>query len=678
MTDINPINMRIFQFIIPVLLAFLSVSGVYAQNITVKSDSLPIFQKNGKPLIFLPEIDSNEVSLVRSVGSADGNRITLNLPGKVKTREALFEKIGTGFADTLRVFLKLKSDADLWSYFDAHSNLADYGIFSFDLRLMSALGRVITDETLTNEKKGTFVYYHLVFKKNTQVTYSGRFVVGAPIIMPKPRAAGHHQADTVLSIKWACLKKTDSGTPFAARLYLKHEDDHGFVQRNVPVYLSLVKDSLLFDVKMTVAPRKFYACYIKLVDLLGNESLVASDTVSVYTADTRPLPLVKNLSSVDTVDGIFLKWEQLNTDQSITGLVIERSATKQGKYKVIDTVSASSTSFTDKNVPDGKGFYYQAYYIGAVKAPKSSFIPFTFNTHVNRKPLFAPYGVNVSAVPNKITVNWQGVEGAAGYYVYRGATSDTSKLTCISPLLADTATQFTDLASKLSRRQDYYYAVRACNLNGKPGNISALVTARPITTVEKVTVPAGPELAVVDSTMHLSWPDLKIVDPYVSGYNVYRGIISAAVPKIDSELPAATQASKIHFEKLNSTPVRGTTFVDQKWTDLGKYCYAISAVDIDEFESGLSIAISAAPFSSVATQFSPPNIIIKKMTKGGNELRWAKVAGLRADARLVIYRRSSVGGKSVEIGKVYGYMVSFVDASAKPGQVYHYQLALAK
>lgn len=670
--------MCVIRFIILAAMVLCTTVTFAQNNPTANPDSLPIFQQNGKPIIFLPSVQNGQFTLSRSVGNPGGIDVPLNLQGKAKTPDELVTRLGAGLADSLKSFVKKQYNSELWPYFSTHDNIADYGVFALDLKLMSALGRVVIDD-LAGQKAGTVVYYRLLFKGGgKQLTFTGRFVVGRPL-MPKPVNVSHSQVDTVATLKWAFINRTDQPAPLSANLYLKLGNDPLFKKKRTPVYLSKNKDSVIFKVKYNVVAGNLYSFYIRTLDFLGNENSATSDTISVYAMDMRPMPIIKNLTSADTTGGIFLKWEKINTGQAAAGLVIERSETRKGTFKILDTIASDATFFTDKKVADGKNYFYQVYYIGYAKVPEPGFKSFTFNTHVNHNPLIAPYGVTASAMPKKIAINWQTVEGAAGYYVYRGSTSDSTKMTCISRMLSDTASQFVDTTKRLSRRSLYYYAVRACNLRGKPGQISLLAAVRPITDFENVISPGNLELALADGGMRLSWSDVKVLDPYVIGYNIYRTVASGRAPQVSQSKPAAMETKKSHFGKLNGSPIRGTTFSDSLWVDTVNYRYAISAVDIDGFESALSAPVSASFLSNAPSQFNPPvQVTVTKMKKGGAELRWSVMDNLHADMHMVIYRRSGADTKAVAIGTVYNNVHSFFDATAKTGNIYRYQIAVVR
>lgn len=96
--------------------------------------------------------------------------------------------------------------------------------------------------------------------------------------------------------------------------------------------------------------------------------------------------------------------------------------------------------------------------------------------------------------------------------------------------------------------------------------------AQSSTTAETLT---GTGTAAPTHTVSLSWNASS--SPNISGYNIYR---------------AAYSNSCGSFAKVNSTPNTGTLYTDSAVTDGTSYCYATTAVNTSNEESGYSNIVS--------------------------------------------------------------------------------------
>jgi hypothetical protein len=96
--------------------------------------------------------------------------------------------------------------------------------------------------------------------------------------------------------------------------------------------------------------------------------------------------------------------------------------------------------------------------------------------------------------------------------------------------------------------------------------------AQPSTTVESLT---GTGTAAPTYTVNLSWNPSG--SPNISGYNIYRAVY---------------QSSCGSFSKINTTLNTGTLYSDPLVTDGTSYCYATTAVNTSNEESGYSNIVS--------------------------------------------------------------------------------------
>jgi hypothetical protein len=137
-------------------------------------------------------------------------------------------------------------------------------------------------------------------------------------------------------------------------------------------------------------------------------------------------------------------------------------------------------------------------------------------TSTTTDTLSAPTGVSATAASSsKITVSWNSVNKATGYFVYRGTTSSS-----LSKKATFTSTSYSDTG--LTASTTYYYCVYA---------YSSSDTSAKSTTVSATTSSAAPGTPSGVTTTTVSSSSIKVAWTTVNGatgYYVYRGISSAS------------------------------------------------------------------------------------------------------------------------------------------------------
>lgn len=206
-----------------------------------------------------------------------------------------------------------------------------------------------------------------------------------------------------------------------------------------------------------------------------------------------------------------LSWEQVADAE---GYVIYRKSSGESDYSKLTTITgALALSYQDKSVVTGET--YQYYAVAYCKSNNTTQYSDNSNT-VKVKPLLAQTVVSLSDITiTAITVNWNKIDGADGYAVYR-ATSKDGDYTKIATLESANKKNYTD--SKIKTAKTYYYKVRAYRLiNGKK------VFAPYSEVVSTTTHPSAPVISTVQtsySAVNIRWESVALPSKNC-GYYIY-------------------------------------------------------------------------------------------------------------------------------------------------------------
>jgi len=183
----------------------------------------------------------------------------------------------------------------------------------------------------------------------------------------------------------------------------------------------------------------------------------------------------------------------------------------------------------------------------------------------------APSGVTATATDETVVLTWeQGTQDTEMFTVFR-STTPGGPYDTIGTL---TETRFVD--SGLTNGTDYFYVIKAVDLNGAGSPLSAEVTATPGPDADAPISPSGLTAVNGYTRVYLQWSANP--EPDVASYNVYR-----------STEPGGPFA-------LLSTAGRNPEFVDQSLTNGVTYYYRVSALDLAGNESDPA-DITASPFA---------------------------------------------------------------------------------
>ena len=188
------------------------------------------------------------------------------------------------------------------------------------------------------------------------------------------------------------------------------------------------------DAKATSGKKVSYA-----VRAFGKEgsSWFVAQTITYIAA-----PKLKSVANVST--GVQVKWDAVKGAKTYA---VMRKIGTSTKWVQIATVTG--TSYTDKNVTNGKNYKY------TVKAINGKNVSGYNSAGISIKYVATPKLTKISNVANGINVKWNSVSGATGYIVYRkNAGSSTWK-----KIAEIKGTSYTDKTVK--NKTSYTYTVKA-------------------------------------------------------------------------------------------------------------------------------------------------------------------------------------------------------------------------
>ena len=246
-------------------------------------------------------------------------------------------------------------------------------------------------------------------------------------------------------------------------------------------------------------------------------------------------------------------------------------------------------------------------------------------------PPATPTGLTATQGVNSVTLNWNAVSGATGYYVLRGTTSGVYTVTT-----GTASNTYTD--NSAVGGTTYYYSVEATNSSGSSAPYTPPVPATP--TIAPPGPPSGLTATGTNAAVSLSWN----AGTGAASYNVKRSTTSGA--------------------EVTITNVAATSFYDANVVNGTKYFYEVSSTN-SAGESANSSEASATP------NLPPPAPTGLTATAGTNQvtLSWTGSTG----AVSYNVKRSTTSGAEVTITNVT--TTGYTDLSAVKFTTYYYEVS---
>lgn len=384
---------------------------------------------------------------------------------------------------------------------------------------------------------------------------------------------------------------------------------------------------------------KLYYYKVRSIGQIDNTT-VYSDYSEIVSGRTATVPTI---TSVKSMDSNTLR-VSFNADENVSGYVVKRATSANGKYKKIATVEGGGENYyDDASVTENTNYYYivQSYnYNNGVKG-YSGYGSTAFGQTIKKTAITKI----VSTSSTKQTISWKKVDGATGYVIYQ-SSSKSGKYKKLKTITSGSTTSYK--VTKLKAGTKYYYKIKTRNkVNGKTG-YGSYSTVRSAWAGKK---------AVITSVTGNTGTKIQVSWSPVSGaesYDIYR-----------------SDSSKGTYKKIGTVSGSETSCIDKKLKMTKKYYYKVEA-RIKGYKatgtSGMSAEVGGYPVRKTKITSVTVN------EQGQLEVKWSKVKGTKGYR---IYRSTQSDGTFTLQKTISDYKtVSYVDTGAQPGVVYYYKVVL--
>ncbi len=327
------------------------------------------------------------------------------------------------------------------------------------------------------------------------------------------------------------------------------------------------------------------------------------------------------VSASNGTKGVNVTW---NSVQNAEGYYVYRK-TAGSKWKKIGTVSGNGTvKYTDTTAQSGTAYTY------TVRAYRGSTLSKYDTAGVSVTYLSVPAMSSADNSTTGVTIKWNQVTGASGYYIYRkNGSSGWKKVGTVS---SGSKVSYTDQTT--ASGTTYTYTVRAYSGNTKSGYDAAGKS------VKYLSVPDLSSPVNASSGVTVKWGQVTGAE----GYYVFRKTGSGSWKKIGK----VTGGTTVSY--TDQTAASGTT-----------YSYTVRAY------SGSTMSKYHAQVKSIM-RLSQPVLTSAVNSSKGITVKWNKVTGA---ANYYVYRKTD-GGKWKRIAAVSSSTASYFDKTAQSGTAYTY------
>jgi len=330
-----------------------------------------------------------------------------------------------------------------------------------------------------------------------------------PLIAPLNFRVDPEHQDRMVTVKWNLSAGADE-----YRVYRHNDTEEEVTAEDFTEEHFIAKTSYNFweDKYRKNNAKYFYIVRaVNAVGDIGPPSAVKNDT-------TLALPAPVNLTGTPGDKHVVLNWDAASTDaaEDTTYYRIYRSTTATGVYSLIASTPPAEeneppvTKFTNSSLINGLKFFYKvvAWNSGGESLPTAA----SDEMEPEGDPPAAPGSLVATGGDRQVLLEWDAVEGALKYFVYRSNVVDGT-YTKVADASAQTA-EPAYIDGNLTNNTTYFYKVTAVDGMPQEGDASGTANA----TTDQLAAPTGLTAEAGIREVRLEWEEVEGAD----AYQIYR------------------------------------------------------------------------------------------------------------------------------------------------------------
>jgi len=473
---------------------------------------------------------------------------------------------------------------------------------------------------------------------------------------PAPRLLQRKTERDAILLQWYVTGRTTADN---FRVYRASGNDSAFERIDVFAGAEQRGDTLVYIVHDTkVLFSEMYRYYIAPVNPFGGGGNIVSDTVPATCMDPKQLLTPQYVRADENLQKKAIEVHFLLPEQDYIGSIsIMRSVQFDEGYEDVGIATPEDTLFADYRIVPGRKYYYYLQMIDKMGRNSARSVK-TFGLLQDTLNDSPARFVKAERTGTGIRVTWENPPDTgviSGYYVCRkkGEDKEFERITTLLPV-ADSLNVYVDSSATLQPSLLYVYSVVSENLSNKVSRHSVPAYVTGIQGGTPVLLPTPREVKVVlsNKAARLLWYDMKLLNPNLAYYNIYRRADAEQVFK-----PVAT-----------AYPAAFTAFMDTTVEEGTGYVYAVECADADGHTSAQVITeVLYMP----AVRLLPPDITATA-EEASILLTWEQITDKRI-SRLGVFRYTR-GGEPEKIATVAAGDFRFKDSGVKKGNTYYYYL----
>lgn len=256
---------------------------------------------------------------------------------------------------------------------------------------------------------------------------------------------------------------SEANSMVEAFIYGRHRDNSGEINpatgQTIPwgLLTSAGNKRAIWDIFMYIdSPdsTKVTKPLLKYISTLKSWSKISGFKSSKFSKMPSKKGKVPNVAVMSaSYNKLKISWTEM---PQATGYQIYRATSKNGKYKLVKTVtSKNTTSYTNGSLAQGQTYYYKIRFYKKFKTGVKLYGAYSAAAGTTS---VAPGNItSISGADGKVQLSWSATSNATGYQLYR-ATSKNGNYSRVANLAAG-ITNYTD--KYVSAGAEYYYKVRA-------------------------------------------------------------------------------------------------------------------------------------------------------------------------------------------------------------------------